>query len=103
MRVLFRLVERLAHVRQAACVDPVLRCSVLGRLARRRHPHQRDALRGERFADALHLAVPLPRAHVLGGAGDPTARLQRAREMRDQGLITDAEYETIKARIVGSL
>lgn len=42
-----------------------------------------------------------------GGGGpadaDPTARLQRAREMRDQGLITDAEYETIKARIVGSL
>ena len=41
-----------------------------------------------------------------GGApadGDPRQRLQRAREMRDQGLITDAEYETIKARIVGTL
>ena len=37
------------------------------------------------------------------GEADPTARLQRAREMREQGLITDAEYETIKARIVGSL
>ena len=45
----------------------------------------------------------LPGAGGGTGDADPTARLQRAREMRDQGLITDAEYETIKARIVGSL
>ncbi|MEP7347191.1 MAG: PH domain-containing protein, partial [Gemmatimonadaceae bacterium] len=38
----------------------------------------------------------------LGGASgtesnDPGARLKRAREMRDGGLITDVEYESIKA------
>ena len=35
--------------------------------------------------------------------GNPAARLQRAREMLAQGLITDAEYESIKARIVSGL
>jgi hypothetical protein len=34
---------------------------------------------------------------------DPTQRLGRAREMLNQGLISDAEYEAIKARIVGAL
>jgi hypothetical protein len=33
----------------------------------------------------------------------PQARLQRAKEMLDQGLLTDAEYEQVKARILGEL
>ena len=33
----------------------------------------------------------------------PAARLRRAKEMVDSGLITDAEYESIKARIVDGL
>jgi len=33
----------------------------------------------------------------------PAARLLRAKEMLDSGLITDAEYESIKARIVDGL
>jgi hypothetical protein len=37
------------------------------------------------------------------GGGDPAARLHHARSMLDQGLISDAEYETIKARIVSGL
>jgi len=38
------------------------------------------------------------------GAGDDSvARLERAKEMLEKGLIADSEYETIKARIVGSL
>ncbi|MEO6208549.1 MAG: PH domain-containing protein [Gemmatimonadaceae bacterium] len=44
---------------------------------------------------------------ALGGASggaaagdDPVARLQRAKEMLDGGLITDSEYESIKAKIV---
>jgi hypothetical protein len=45
---------------------------------------------------------------MAGGGGDdatrsPQARLQRAREMFDQGLLTDAEYEQVKARILGEL
>lgn len=36
-------------------------------------------------------------------ARSPQARLQRAKEMLGQGLLTDAEYEQIKARILGEL
>ena len=35
--------------------------------------------------------------------GDPGERLRRAKEMLDAGLITDTEYESIKARVVDSL
>ncbi|HEX7941823.1 MAG TPA: SHOCT domain-containing protein, partial [Gemmatimonadaceae bacterium] len=38
-----------------------------------------------------------------GGDSDPVARLQRAKEMLDAGLLTDAEYESIKARIMDRL
>lgn len=38
-----------------------------------------------------------------GGGDDPAERLGRARKMLGQGLITDSEYEAIKAKIVGSL
>jgi hypothetical protein len=47
------------------------------------------------------------RAAFAAEAGSPaddlTARLQRAKEMLDKGLISDSEYETIKARVVGEL
>ena len=33
----------------------------------------------------------------------PAHRLARAKEMLTEGLITDAEYEAIKAKIIGSL
>jgi hypothetical protein len=33
----------------------------------------------------------------------PAARLQRAKEMRQQGLLTDAEFEQVKARILSEL
>ncbi len=45
---------------------------------------------------------------VGGGAapsamGDPTERLRRAKQMLDDGLITDTEYESIKARVVDNM
>jgi hypothetical protein len=40
---------------------------------------------------------------VEDAARSPQARLQRAKEMLDQGLLTDAEYEQVKARILGEL
>ena len=46
-------------------------------------------------------------APVSGPGGDdahaPAARLQRAREMLQQGLLTDAEFEQVKSRILGDL
>jgi hypothetical protein len=53
----------------------------------------------------LHLASG-PAGQPPGGedaSRSPTARLQRAKEMLEQGLLTDAEYEQVKARILGDL
>ena len=47
-------------------------------------------------------AAPLA-AQASDSAEDPGSRLRRAKEMLDGGLITDAEYEAIKARIVERL
>lgn len=42
---------------------------------------------------------------VASAAADeaPMERLQKAKQMLEQGLISDSEYETVKARIVSSL
>jgi len=42
-------------------------------------------------------------ASTPGNDADPVARLERAREMLEKGLISDSEYEAIKARLVSSL
>lgn len=54
----------------------------------------------------VQIGTPAP--GVGGGAAaasdeDPAARLERARTMLQQGLISDSEYESLKARIVNSL
>jgi hypothetical protein len=46
------------------------------------------------------LAGALPAA---GGTDDPTSRLERAKDMLTRGLITDAEYEALKAKIISGL
>jgi hypothetical protein len=45
----------------------------------------------------------LPASGGDAASRSPQARLQRAKEMLDQGLLTDAEYEQVKARILGEL
>jgi hypothetical protein len=41
---------------------------------------------------------------AAGTASDaPAARLQRAKELLDQGLISDAEYESVKAKVLSDL
>ncbi len=48
--------------------------------------------------------MPMQDASGLASSGvAPTERLRRAKEMLDSGLITDAEYESIKARVVDNL
>jgi hypothetical protein len=43
-------------------------------------------------------------AQVAGGTADDTvARLEKAKAMLDKGLISDAEFEALKARIVNTL
>jgi|GEM_PF-4053390 len=40
---------------------------------------------------------------VASAGGETTERLRRAKEMLDASLITDTEYEPIKARVVNAL
>jgi hypothetical protein len=42
-------------------------------------------------------------AAATSAADTPAARLAQAKEMYEQKLITDSEYESLKARIVGNL
>jgi hypothetical protein len=52
----------------------------------------------------VHLgAMPGSLAAGEDAARSPQARLQRAKEMLSQGLLTDAEFEQVKARILGEL
>lgn len=61
-----------------------------------------DELRAESGGVSIG-QVPGTAGAVMSAGGDPTDRLRRAKEMLDQGLITDAEYEAIKARVVETL
>jgi hypothetical protein len=63
---------------------------------------------GVQVATGVYPAEARPEPAITQGGApsrdeDPTQRLGRAREMLNQGLISDAEYEAIKARIVGAL
>ena len=51
----------------------------------------------------IQLGAATAGAAAAGGSSDPVAKLEQAKAMRDKGLITDSEYESLKARIVSSL
>jgi membrane protease subunit (stomatin/prohibitin family) len=46
-------------------------------------------------------AVPSPQAAPAAAADDPIARLTRAKQMLDAGLITQADYDAVKAKALG--
>ncbi len=62
-----------------------------------------DELRAKSGGIQFGSSVPGPGGGSSGDAADPVARLQRAKEMLSGGLITDAEFESIKAKIVDRL
>ncbi|MEO8563578.1 MAG: PH domain-containing protein [bacterium] len=62
-----------------------------------------DELRAQSGGVQIGGAFPGSAASSLPSGGDPTDRLRRAKQMLDDGLITDTEYESIKARVVDGL
>ena len=52
---------------------------------------------------AGNVAAPASASAPGSNGSDPVARLEQAKAMRDKGLITDSEYESLKARIVSNL
>jgi hypothetical protein len=55
-------------------------------------------------AGGVQVNVPVLQAGAEGNPGeqDPVARLAKAKAMLDQGLISEAEYESLKAKIIAS-
>lgn len=63
-----------------------------------------DELRAKSGGILLGQTAAAPSAGAAGGEDHtPSARLERARDMLQKGLITDAEFEQIKAKIVADL
>jgi hypothetical protein len=62
-----------------------------------------EELRAKSGGVVLGGALGAVGAASAGEGGDPTVRLERAKDMRVKGLISDAEYEAIKAKIVAGL
>jgi hypothetical protein len=44
-----------------------------------------------------------PGAAAAGGEADAVSRLRNAKSMLDSGLISDAEYEALKAKIISNV
>jgi hypothetical protein len=58
---------------------------------------------GVQFAGAAGFGAAGVGAAPVGDDHSPTARLQRAKEMLTSGLLNDAEFEQIKAKILAEL
>ena len=62
-----------------------------------------DELRAESGGMQLGGMPVSPGAAAPAGSLEPAERLRRAKDMLDNGLISDAEFESIKARVVDGL
>lgn len=62
-----------------------------------------DELRAESGGMQLGGMPVSPGATAPAGSLEPAERLRRAKDMLDNGLISDAEFESIKARVVDGL
>jgi hypothetical protein len=62
-----------------------------------------DELRAQSGGVHIGGALSGAAATVANASADPTERLRKAKQMLDDGLITDTEYESIKARVVDGL
>jgi len=70
----------------------------------KRRVREIEEIRAKSGGIAIGSAAGTSESAVPGlGDGNPAQRLQRAREMLQKGLITDSEYESIKAKIVSGL
>jgi hypothetical protein len=69
----------------------------------KRRVRELEEMRAKSGGVHLGAVAGVPGAGGEDAARSPQARLQRAREMLSQGLLTDAEYEQVKARILGEL
>jgi hypothetical protein len=69
----------------------------------KRRVRELEELRARSGGIQLGATGSLPPSPSSGGQDDAVARLERAKSMLDKGLISDSEYEALKARIVNTL
>jgi hypothetical protein len=69
----------------------------------KRRIRELEELRAKSGGVQIGAGQPAYAATDAGGESEPTRRLRQAREMLDARLISDAEFEAIKAKIVSSL
>ena len=69
----------------------------------KRRVRELEELRAKSGGIQLGNTGNLSGAAATSAADTPAARLAQAKEMYEQKLITDSEYESLKARIVGNL
>jgi len=77
--------------------------AVSGRVARRqqgRYDQQADAEADQEMQAQQAAAPPPPPA--AGGEADTIAQLKDLAALKDQGILTDAEFEAQKAKVLGS-
>jgi hypothetical protein len=77
--------------------------AVSGRVARRqqgRYDQQADA-EADQEMQAQQAAAPPPPRPAAGGEADTIAQLKDLAALKDQGILTDAEFEAQKAKILG--
>ena len=77
--------------------------AVSGRVARRqqgRYDQQADA-EADQEMQAQQAAAPPPPPPAAGGEADMIAQLKDLAALKDQGILTDAEFEAQKAKILG--
>jgi hypothetical protein len=77
--------------------------AVSGRVARRqqgRYDQQADA-EADQEMQAQQAAAPPPPPPAAGGEADTIAQLKDLAALKDQGILTDAEFEAQKAKILG--
>jgi hypothetical protein len=99
-----RRVLRIDGLRKAEAQEVYRACQAQEQAWReKRRVRELEELRAK--SGGISLGASLSGSAPSGAPADgtPAARLQRAKEMREQGLLTDAEFEQVKARILADL
>ena len=88
---------------EETCSSAVLICAIVWNLSA--GAFRRQCITTRARSGGIQLVQPAGGnlGATAGEAGDPVTRLARAKEMLTNGLISDSEYESLKARIIGGL
>jgi hypothetical protein len=87
---------------------PLMRAAMVGGGAyyagkRAREREDENAYRDQRLDELESQQMAAPQPAASGGSDDMVEKLQKLGALRDQGLLTDAEFEAQKAKVLQGL